>query len=64
MERTNSNQLHYKSFSINNQSNTVDQYFNPSSKTPDALVVHFDEDGDSAQDPYSVWLDQVTLVYY
>jgi hypothetical protein len=64
VERTNSNQLHYKQFSINAQINSVDLYFNPSVKTPDALVVHVDEDGDSAQDPYSVWLDAMTLTYH
>ena len=63
VERTNSNQLHYKDFSINGQPNIVDLYFNPGAKTPDAIVVHLDEDGDSAQDPYSVWLDEVTLTY-
>ncbi len=63
VERTNSNQLHYKDFLINGQLNTVDLYFNPSTKSPDALVIHFDQDGDSNQDPYSVWLDEVTLIY-
>ncbi len=60
-ERTNSGQLHYKDFSINGTINVLDLYFNPSAKTPDAIVVHFDEDGDSNQDAYSVWLDEVTL---
>ena len=63
MERTSSNQLHYKDFLINGQLNTVDLSFNPSAKNPDALAIHFAEDGDAGQDPYSVWLDEVTLIY-
>jgi hypothetical protein len=61
MERTSSNKLHYKDFSINGTPNVLDLYFNPSAKTPDAIVIHFDEDGDASQDSYSVWLDEVTL---
>ena len=60
MERANG-QLHYKGFSVNSQSYPLNIYFNPGARTPDALEVHFDEGGDSVQDPYSVWLDQVTL---
>ena len=60
-ERTDSGKVHYKDFSINGSSNVLDLYFNPSAKTPDAIVVHLDEDGDSNQDAYSVWLDEVTL---
>jgi len=60
MERKD-NKLHYQGFSINGQSTPLDIYFNPGAGTPDAIAVHFDEYGDSAQDPYSVWLDKVIV---
>lgn len=55
-------QAHYISVSVNGVTSTVDQFFQPQTDwTLEDINVAFQMDGDSKQDPYNVWLDEVTL---
>jgi hypothetical protein len=64
VQRTSDNQLLYQSITLNGQTNTVNQYYNPGS-APGwyGVTVNYQEDGNSEQSPYSVYLDQLTFTY-
>lgn len=60
-ERTN-HQVHYVSVTVDNQTLPVEIYEDPQTNwKSDDVNVAFQMDGDISQDPYNVWLDQVTL---
>lgn len=55
-------QVHYISVTIDGQAYPVDQYQHNESVWPmESIDVAFQMDGDYAQEPYNVWLDNVTL---
>ena len=54
--------VHYISVTVDNQTFPVDMYLGTESNfVGEGVDVAFQLDGDSQQNPYSVWLDQVTL---
>jgi hypothetical protein len=54
--------LHYISVELDGKVSQVDEYFNPQQDWPgEILTVAFQMDGNYRQDPYTVWLDNVTL---
>jgi hypothetical protein len=56
---------HYISVSLDGDVHTVDKYYNPQEHwSGSAVSVAFQMDGNYRQDPYSVWLDKVTLSYW
>lgn len=60
-ERVNG-QAHYISVTVNGATSNVDQFFQPQQNwTLEDINVAFQMDGDFEQDPYNVWLDEVTL---
>ncbi len=64
VQRTSDNQLLYQSITLNGQTHTLNQYYSPS-YTPGwyGVTVNYQEDGNSQQSPYSVYLDQLTFTY-
>jgi hypothetical protein len=63
-ERVNG-QVHYISVTLDGNVGTVNKYYNPQQDYPgDGLNVAFQMDGDYRQDPYDVWLDNVSLSYW
>jgi hypothetical protein len=61
IERANG-QVHYISVTLDGNVATVDKYYNPQTGWQGTDVnVAFQMDGDYRQDPYSVWLDNVSL---
>ncbi|HUA16917.1 MAG TPA: hypothetical protein VMG31_16605 [Verrucomicrobiae bacterium] len=59
------NQVHYISLNVADSTYTIDQYFTAQSKWyADEIDVAFQMDGNFEQEPYNVWLDQVTLNAY
>jgi hypothetical protein len=55
-------QVHYISLSINDQTFPLDLYYQSQPDwTIEGIDVAFQMDGDSLQDPYTVWLDKVNL---
>lgn len=64
VERVNG-QAHYISVELDGKVSTVDKYYNPQKHYRGAGVnVAFQMDGDYRQDPYSVWLDNVSLSWW
>jgi len=60
-ERVNG-QVHYISVTLDGNVSKVDKYYNPQSNYGGGDVnVAFQMDGDYRQDPYDVWLDNVSL---
>jgi len=56
------NQVHYKTLTIDDQTFNVDTYYpNQPDWTLEEIDVAFQMDGNSQQEPYNVWLDEVTL---
>jgi len=56
------NQVHYISLTVGNQTYNVDTYFdNQADWTLEEIDVAFQMDGNYREEPYNVWLDQVTL---
>jgi len=64
VQRTSDNQLLYQSITLNGKTNTLNQYYSPGS-APGwyGVTINYQEDGNSAQSPYSVYLDQLTFTY-
>lgn len=64
VERTSSNQLLYQTITLNGKTSTVNQYYNPGS-APGwyGVTINYQQDGNYAQTPYSVYLDQLTFTY-
>jgi hypothetical protein len=64
VQRTSENQLLYQSITLNGQTSTVNQYYNPGS-APGwyGVTVNYQEDGNYEQSPYSVYLDELTFTY-
>lgn len=61
VERVN-NQVHYISVTLDDNAMPVDKYYDPQLNYGGSDVnVAFQMDGDYRQDPYSVWLDNVSL---
>jgi hypothetical protein len=59
------NQVHYISLTVGNQTYNVDTYYsNQPNWTLEEIDVAFQMDGNYAQQPYNVWLDQVQLTAY
>ncbi len=64
LERAN-HQVHYISLTVDNQQSSVDIFKDPQTNWNfDDINVAFQLDGDSRQDPYNVWLDQVSLTMW
>lgn len=64
VQRTSNDQLLYQSITLNGKTYAVNQYYNPGS-APGwyGVTINYQEDGNSSQSPYSVYLDQLTFTY-
>jgi hypothetical protein len=64
VQRTSSNQLLYQSITLNGKTSTLNQYYNPGSAVGwYGVTINYQEDGNSSQSPYSVYLDELTFTY-
>lgn len=64
VQRTSNNQLLYQSITLNGKTSTLNQYYNPGSAVGwYGVTVNYQEDGNSSQSPYSVYLDELTFTY-
>jgi hypothetical protein len=64
VQRTSNNQLLYQSITLNGKTSTINQYYNPGSAVGwYGVTVNYQEDGNSSQSPYSVYLDELTFTY-
>lgn len=65
VQRTSDNQLLYQSITLNGQTNTLNATY-PHGSAPSnwyGVTINYQMDGDSKQDAYSVYLDQLTFSY-
>jgi hypothetical protein len=63
-ERTSDNKLHYISITLNGTKHYINKYYSPTSTSWNGVTVNFQMDGNSTQEDYSVWLDNVSLKYW
>jgi len=64
VQRTSNNQLLYESITLNGKTSTLNQYYNPGPAVGwYGVTINYQEDGNSKQSPYSVYLDQLTFTY-
>ena len=64
VQRTSNNQLLYQSITLNGKTSTVNQYYNPGSAVGwYGVTINYQEDGNSSQSPYAVYLDELTFTY-
>ncbi len=64
VQRTSSNQLLYQSLTLNGKTSTLNQHYNPGSAVGwYGVTINYQEDGNSSQSPYSVYLDELTFTY-
>jgi hypothetical protein len=63
-QRTSDNRLLFKSITLNNKTNTLNRYDNPSPTTWYGMTINYQMDGNYKQSPYSVYLDNLNFTYY
>jgi hypothetical protein len=64
VQRTSSNQLLYQSITLNGKTSTLNKYYSPGSAVGwYGVTINYQEDGNSSQSPYSVYLDDLTFTY-
>jgi len=65
VQRTSDNQLMYQSITLNGVTNTLNRYFSPG-PAPGwyGVTVNYQQDGNYAQQPYSIWLDKFHFSYW
>jgi hypothetical protein len=64
VERTSNNQLLYQSISLNGQQYDLNATYAPTSTSWYGVTINYQMDGNSAQTPYSVYLDNLTFKYW
>jgi hypothetical protein len=64
VQRNANNSLQYDSITLNGQTSTLNWTFDPGS-APNwyGVTIHYQMDGDSKQDSYNVYLDNMTVSY-
>jgi hypothetical protein len=62
-QRTSGNQLLFQSISLNGQTATLNYYENPTPTTWYGITINYQQDGNYEQQPYSIWLDDLTFTY-
>lgn len=62
-ERTSDNQLHFDSITLNGITSQVDRYDTPTATTWYGMTINYQMDGNSKQQPYSVYLDNLNFSY-
>jgi len=63
VERTSSNQLLFKSITLNGDTATLNYTESPTSTSWYGVTINYQQDGNYAQTPYSVWLDKLNFTY-
>ncbi len=64
VQRTTDNHLLFQSITLNGVTSTLNYYESPTTTTWYGVTVNYQQDGNSAQSPYSVWLDELNFSYW
>src|SRR5207244_3516243 len=63
VSRTTDDRLQFKSITLNGVTRTVNRFDHPSATTWYGMTINYQMDGDSEQEPYTVYLDKVSFSY-
>ena len=64
VQRTTDNQLLFQSITLNGVTTTLNYYESPTTTTWYGVTINYQQDGNYAQTPYSVWLDNLNFSYW
>lgn len=64
VERTTDDQLLFKTITLNGETATLNTYDKPTSTSWNGITINYQQDGNSAQKEYSIWLDKVNFSYW
>jgi hypothetical protein len=64
VQRTSNNQLLFESITLNGVTANLNYLENPTPTTWYGVTVNYQQDGNFAQTPYSVWLDNLNFAYF
>jgi len=65
VQRTSDDQLLYQTITLNGETQTLNWYLPPSEKNDWwGVTINYQEDGNFAQDPYDVFVDQLNFSYW
>ncbi len=62
-QRTSDNHLLFQSITLNGQTATLNYYESPTPTTWYGITINYQQDGNYKQQPYSIWLDNLTFTY-
>lgn len=63
VQRTSDNHLLFKSITLNGVTSTLNYYESPTPTTWYGVTINYQQDGNYAQTPYSIWLDKLNFTY-
>ncbi len=63
VQRTSDNHLLFQSITLNGVTSTLNYYESPTPTTWYGVTINYQQDGNYAQTPYSIWLDKLTFTY-
>jgi hypothetical protein len=64
VQRTASNQLLFKSITLNGHTATLNHIENPGYTTWNGVTINYQQDGNRAQTRYPIWLDKLNFIYW
>ena len=64
VQRTSSNQLLFQSITLNGVTSNVNYTTNPTPSNWYGITVNYQQDGNYAQQAYSIWLDKFNFTYW
>jgi major membrane immunogen (membrane-anchored lipoprotein) len=64
VQRTSDNHLLFQSITLNGVTSTLNYYESPTPSTWYGVTINYQQDGNYAQTPYSVWLDNLNFSYW
>jgi hypothetical protein len=64
VQRTSDNHILFQSITLNGVTSTLNYYEEPTTTTWYGVTVNYQQDGNYAQTPYSVWLDKLNFAYW
>jgi hypothetical protein len=63
VQRTSDNHLLFQSITLNGVTSTLNYYESPTPTTWYGVTINYQQDGNYAQTPYSIWLDKLNFTY-
>ena len=64
VQRTSDGHLLFQSITLNGSTATLNRYDTPTSTSWSGITVNYQQDGNQAQQPYSIWLDNLSFRYW